>query len=381
MELRQQATQEIVMASGMDPNMNQDLIMERMRELEPEFIEAEQEIADKAAEAMTTVIADQLIEADSDQKLKQSMLEACIFGSGAVKAGTVRIDRKQSYQKAMDEMGNQTYVMAMIEEAVPELESVSIFDLYPDPYCTTLEDCDGLFRRHVLTRTQFRALADLPGFDGDMVRYLLKNYRKGNYVEEDHERDRRRIAGIHDHSEPNRFEVFEYWGNLDGHELKEHGIELPRADLSADFSAVFGCATQDPEDHPEPDRRVQDSIPYLPLRTQSSSVLGHRRPPHDARFSEHDERRRAYLARQPCPVLWSDAGSKYRPLGCWEDPTDIHPWRVFLREGGMALCRQYAGISQLQTRTDSTRLLSCSGALLMKQLHCRATRTANKVSR
>ena len=32
------------------------------------------------------------------------MLKACIFGSGAVKAGTVRIDRKQSYQKAMDEM-------------------------------------------------------------------------------------------------------------------------------------------------------------------------------------------------------------------------------------------------------------------------------------
>ena len=100
MELRQQATQEIVMASGMDPSMNQDLIMARMQELEPEFIEAEQEIADNAAEAMTTVIADQLIEADSDQKLKQSMLEACIFGSGAVKAGTVRIDRKTKLSKS-----------------------------------------------------------------------------------------------------------------------------------------------------------------------------------------------------------------------------------------------------------------------------------------
>ena len=43
------------MASGMDPNMNQDLIMARIKELEPEFIKAEQEIADDAAEAMTTV--------------------------------------------------------------------------------------------------------------------------------------------------------------------------------------------------------------------------------------------------------------------------------------------------------------------------------------
>ena len=52
------------MASGMDPNMNQDLIMAHIKELEPEFIKAEQEIADDAAEAMTTVISDQLIEAD-----------------------------------------------------------------------------------------------------------------------------------------------------------------------------------------------------------------------------------------------------------------------------------------------------------------------------
>ena len=37
MELRAQATQEIMMASGMDPNMNQDLIMARIKELEPVY--------------------------------------------------------------------------------------------------------------------------------------------------------------------------------------------------------------------------------------------------------------------------------------------------------------------------------------------------------
>ena len=54
----------------------------------------------------------------------------------------------------------------MIEEAMPELESVSIFDLYPDPYCTTLEDCDGLFRRHVAARTQFRHCLTSPDLMG-----------------------------------------------------------------------------------------------------------------------------------------------------------------------------------------------------------------------
>ena len=336
MQMRQQATAEIVAASGMDPNLNQDLIAARMKELEGDFLDMEKEIAEKAAEQMTTVIQDQLVEADSDQKLKQSMLEACIFGSGAVKSGTVRIDRKQSYQKVMDEMGNETYALALIEEPVPELESVSIFDLYPDPYCTTLEDCDGLFRRHVLTRSQFRELADIPGFDGDMVRYLLKNHRKGNYVEADHERDRRRMAGINDHSEPNRFEVFEYWGNLDGHELKDHGIELgEEVDLSSDFSAcVWMCDSKVLKIMLNPVAGYK--IPY--------QIFPYERSPHQFWGIGVPRMMRDSQSTMNAAVrIWLDnlalsSGPMLEVntdlLAAGEDPTDIHPWRVFLREGG-----------------------------------------------
>ena len=336
MQMRQQATQEIMMASGMDPNMNQDLIAARMGELEGEFLKMEKDIAEKAAEQMTTVISDQLIEGDADQKLKQSMLEACIFGSGAVKSGTVRIDRKQSYQKVMDEMGNETYALALIEEPMPELESVSIFDLYPDPYCTTLEDCDGLFRRHVLTRSQFRELADIPGFDGDMVRYLLKNHRKGNYVEADHERDRRRMAGINDHSEPNRFEVFEYWGNLDGHELRDHGIELGEdVDLSSDFSVcVWMCDSKVLKIMLNPVAGYK--IPY--------QIFPYERSPHQFWGIGVPRMMRDSQSTMNAAVrIWLDnlalsSGPMLEVntdlLAAGEDPTDIHPWRVFLREGG-----------------------------------------------
>ena len=336
MQMRQQATQEIVMASGMDPNMNQDLIAARMGELEGEFLKMEKDIAEKAAEQMTTVISDQLVECDADQKLKQSMLEACIFGSGAVKSGTVRIDRKQSYQKVMDEMGNETYTLALIEEPMPELESVSIFDLYPDPYCTTLDDCDGLFRRHVLTRSQFRELADIPGFDGDMVRYLLKNHRKGNYVEADHERDRRRMAGINDHSEPNRFEVFEYWGNLDGHELRDHGIELGEdVDLSSDFSVcVWMCDSKVLKIMLNPVAGYK--IPY--------QIFPYERSPHQFWGIGVPRMMRDSQSTMNAAVrIWLDnlalsSGPMLEVntdlLAAGEDPTDIHPWRVFLREGG-----------------------------------------------
>ena len=132
MKMRELATAEVMQASQMlDPNMNQDLVMARMQELEVELKKAEKRVADDAAESMSIDILDQLIETNAEQKLKESILEACIFGSGACKAGTVRIDRKQSYSKMADpETGEEGYALSIIEQPMPEVESVSIFDLY-----------------------------------------------------------------------------------------------------------------------------------------------------------------------------------------------------------------------------------------------------------
>ena len=337
MQMRQMAMEQIMMASGQDPMMNQDLVAARMAELEEEFLELEIEVAKKAAESMTVDIEDQLVETNAEMKLKESMLEACIFGSGAVKAGTVRIDKKQSYSKMLDpESGEQGYALSVVETVAPDVESVSIFDLYPDPYCTTLDDCDGLFRRHVLTRRQMRDLADLPQFDGDMVKYLLKIHRNGNHTEEDHETTRRRIAGIHENSESNRFVVMEYWGTVDGYELEEHGIELEEdADLSDDYSAcVWVC-----------DGKV--------LKVMLNPITGYKIPYHIFPYERSPHQfwgtgvprmmRDSQGTMNTATRIWLDnmalsSGPMVEVntdlLAAGEDPTDIHPWRVFLREGG-----------------------------------------------
>ena len=337
MQMRQQAMQEVVMASGMDPMANQDLIAARMKELEEEFRKVEQKMAEEAAKNMTVEIEDQLIEAGADQKLKESILEACIFGSGAVKAGTVRIDTKQSYSKIVDpESGAQAYALSVVETPVPDIESVSIFDLYVDPYCTTLDDCDGLFRRHVLTRRQFRELADLPQFDGDMVRYLMKINKDGNHTEEDHEKTLRPIAGIQDQVESRRFEVLEYWGDIDGHALEEHGIEFDDdADKSEQYSAcVWMC-----------EGKV--------LKVMLNPIAGYKIPYHIFPYERNPHQfwgvgvprmmRDSQTTMNAAVRIWLDnmalsSGPMVEVntdlLAAGEDPTDIHPWRVFLREGG-----------------------------------------------
>tara|TARA_A100001037_G_scaffold65360_1_gene57493 strand:+ start:3077 stop:5038 length:1962 start_codon:yes stop_codon:yes gene_type:complete len=337
MEMRQMAMEQVTAASGMDPALNQDLIAQRMQELEGEFLEAEKQIAERAAELMTVEIEDQLIENNAEMKIKEAILEAAIFGSGAVKSGTVRIDRTQSYSRVIDPTtGSQGYALTQIERPMPEIEAVSIFDLYPDPYCTTLDDCDGLFRRHVLTRKQFRDLADLPGFDGDVVRHLLKTSRKGNHSEEQHERTRRQIAGINDHGDSNRYDVLEYWGTVDGYDLEEHGVEFPEdADLSDSYSAcVWICGSS----------VLKVMLNPISGYTLPYHIFPYERSPHQFWGTGVPRMMRdSQTTMNAATRIWLDnlalsSGPMMEVntdlLAAGEDPTDVHPWRVWLREGG-----------------------------------------------
>jgi len=390
MQMRQAATEQVMLAAqNMDPNANQDLIEARMGELEGEFKKIEDELAENAAEVMTVQIEDQLVESNAEQKLKESIMEACIFGSGAIKAGTVRIDRKQSYSKVIDpQTGQEAFALAQIEQPMPEVESVSVFDLYPDPYCTTLSDCDGLFRRHVLTRSQMRSLSDLPGFDGEIVRYLLKQYRNGNHTEESHERTRRSIAGINDHSESNRFEVYEYWGSVDGYDLKDHGIEVPEGqDLSDDFSACVWFASG----------KV--------LKIMLNPIAGYKIPYHVFPYERSPHQfwgtgvprmmRDSQSTMNAATRIWLDnlalsSGPMVEVntdlLAAGEDPTDIHPWRVFLREGGdgsMPAVRWYQPIANangLNQIVELFRRFADETTSLPSYTHGEQTKSLNKTA-
>ena len=391
MQMREQAVMQITAASGgMAPELNEDLIAARMSELEEEFLEAEQIIAKEAAEKMAVEIHDQLIEANAEQKLKEAILESTIFGSGAIKAGTVRIDRVQSYSRIQDPTTGQTgFALSQIEKAMPEVESVSIFDLYPDPYCTSLDDCEGLFRRHVLTRSQLRDLADRPGFDGDMIRYLIKHNRQGNHTEEDHEKTRRRIAGINEYSESsNRFEVIEYWGEIDGYELEEHGVDIPEGtDLSDYFSSCVWFSGG----------KV--------IKVMLNPIQGYRVPYHIFPYERSPHQfwgtgvprmmRDSQTTMNAATRIWIDnlalsSGPMMEVntdlLAAGEDPTDIHPWRVFLREGGdgsMAAVRFYqpvANANGLNQIVELFRRFADETTSLPSYTHGEQTRSLNKTA-
>ena len=336
-EIMKAATAEVMQASGaMSPTQVMDIINERRDELLDDMRLEVKRRAKLASEEMTLQIADQLVDANAEQKIKEAVMESVIYGTGCIKGGTVRIDRQKSWKRMLVN-GAQAHALMVTERVKPDIESVSIFDIYPDPYATSNEDLHGLFRRHVLTRRQFRELRDLEGFDSEAIEETLADSPRGNYVEEDHERIRRETANVRLTTGPtDRFEVLEYWGSINGMDLIEAGVELPEGTEEDDeFDAnVWICkgrvirATM----NPIPDGK----IPYncFPYERNPHQFWGTGVPKmmRDSQATMNAATRifidNMAIASGPMVEVNTDF------LEAGEDPQDLHPWKVFLRSGG-----------------------------------------------
>jgi hypothetical protein len=336
-EITKVATAEIMEASGaVLPTQVLDIINERKDELTDELRDEVRRRAKLASEEMMLILRDQLVEAGAEQKIKEAVMEACIFGTGCIKSGTVRIDRAKRWKRSLIN-GVQAHELTVIEQVKPDIESVSVFDIYPDPYATCNEDLHGLFRRHVLTRRQFRDLRDMEGMDGEAIEQILEDSPRGNYVEEDHERVRREAANIRLQAGPNnRFDVLEYWGSINGKDLIDANVELPKdSDDCDEYEAnVWICAGRVIRAtlNPIPDGRIPyNCFPYErnPHQFWGTGVPAMMR---DSQSTMNAATRifidNMAIASGPMVEVNTDF------LEAGEDPRDIHPWKVFLRSGG-----------------------------------------------
>jgi hypothetical protein len=113
-------------------------------------------------------------------------------------------------------------------KTVPETAHVSIWNFYPDPDATNMEEAQYIIERHKLSATQLRALKNRPLFRANVIEDVIAegaSYTKKYW--EDDLRDYAPNLGV------DRFEVLEYWGNVDIDMLKENDIDIPDALLEA----------------------------------------------------------------------------------------------------------------------------------------------------
>ncbi len=176
--------------------------------------------AQEAARRMEKIIHDQIEESNGASEIRNALFESALFGTGIVK-GPFNFN-KTLHRWTEGEDGNRTY--SPVDVRVPRLEFVSIWDFFPDPNATNVNESEYVFHRHRMNRTQLRSLGKMPYFDKEAIRTCLQ--MGPNYVEEDYEQELKDDSR-NDEYGSSQFEVLEYWGVMDAEYCRQVGMEIP----------------------------------------------------------------------------------------------------------------------------------------------------------
>ena len=167
-----------------------------------------------AAKKMEKKIHDQLEESNARKELRTAAFECALFGTGIMK-GPFAVDKE--YPNWSDE-GEYTPLI----KTMPRCSSVSIWNFYPDPDASNMDDAEFIVERHKMSRTQIRALKKRPFFRSNAIDTSIsmgESYTKEWWEQamEDDEQETR----------SERFEVLEFWGYVDTEMLKDQNVDIP----------------------------------------------------------------------------------------------------------------------------------------------------------
>ncbi len=175
--------------------------------------------AQEAARRMEKLVHDQIEESNGSSEIRNSLFESALFGTGVVKGPFNFNKRLNKWNQDSD--GKRNY--NPIDVRVPRIEFVSIWDFFPDPAATNIDECEFVFHRHKMNKTKVRSLARMPYFDKDAIREALN--MGPNYERRDYETALEDDSRSEDYGAA-QYEVIEYWGVMDAEYARQVGMEL-----------------------------------------------------------------------------------------------------------------------------------------------------------
>ena len=167
-----------------------------------------------SAKKMEKKIHDQLDESNANKQLRVAAFECALFGTGVMK-GPFAVDKEYPN---WTETGEYSPTI----KTIPQTSSVSLWNFYPDPDAANMDEAEYVVERHKMSRTQLRNLKKRPFFRSNAVDLAVSEGE--SYVKEWWEQAMEDDA---QESKAERFEVLEFWGNVDIDVLEGHDIDIP----------------------------------------------------------------------------------------------------------------------------------------------------------
>ena len=215
--------------------------------------------AEDACAKMSIQIDDQFTEMDYPEETKKVLRSGLMFGTGIMK-GPLIAKRTKRRWKPVETTDGVDYEEEVNTEDVPDLQFTRIWDWYPDMSTTEIDKIEGSFERHVMTKHDLRQLMKRDDFYAEMIKKFIEEHADGNYVPCSWEQDLAVIEmeaasgkatnttsqttstpiGEGTGSTSNRqlgrkYEVLEYWGYVDGPDLKACGLDID--DVEIEYAA------------------------------------------------------------------------------------------------------------------------------------------------
>ena len=167
-----------------------------------------------AAKKMQKKIHDQLEESGANKNLRSSAFEMALFGTGIMK-GPFATDKEYANW-------NDSGEYDPVFKTVPQVNHVSVWNFYPDPDANNMDEAQYVIERHKMSRSQLRQLKKRPYFRSQVIDEAIsfgEDYNK-KYWEDD-------LSDYAPEHGIERFEVLEYWGNVDIELLEEQDVTIP----------------------------------------------------------------------------------------------------------------------------------------------------------
>jgi hypothetical protein len=303
------------------------------------------EEAEKRARNMEQEMHDQLNALKYRWIIRQTIFDGNLYGTGILKGPLARTVRSKRWLPS-PETGE--WVTVQLEKLTPYCENVSVWDVYPDMSAKYPEEMRGIFQRYVMGRHKVYELSLRDDFNGDAIKAYLRQNPMGDAELKTFENDLRSLndanmsetrmnkhesTGPANISRKGKYELKEYWGFLDADKLREQGVNVP----------------------PEFEMEVAANIWLLGdivIKANVSQVEGVHLPYHFYYYDKDD----TSIWGEGIPSIMRDAQKLFNAsvramldnaaisagpiieantdlLETNEDPKDLYPFRVFLRDG------------------------------------------------
>ena len=156
-----------------------------------------------------------------NEQVQHAIHEMCLYGTGCTKG--IALEHKNfPVYSAVQTADDMVAVESFLEsELMPTVKFVSIWNIFPSPEASSIEDADYVIQRSFLSKIQLRKLAKtaegfVPGALEKVIKEeigLAKGYDVSEHPKKFDESSATRLK---------KFEVLEFWGRLDGKDLAPH---------------------------------------------------------------------------------------------------------------------------------------------------------------